>query len=588
MLAKNLRADEAKLTTSYQRIAKEFDAALNNESAASSRFRVNDQDHSSTPFNGNKPTSAFEVLDYSFGVGLNFLLAWQYWLTKGNGLNHPQCLNYVAICEQPLSLSLVQSLHYEWPSLADLAKQLQSQYPEAIKGFHQLHFGRVKLTIVQAPMQHALTQIKPHFNAYLGDQPKTLEPAKYTPPWRRPSLGLLANSHVAVIGAGISGCATAKSLSERGFKVTIIEQAAQLANGASGNRQGMLYAKLPDNATLAGQFHQQGLQYTMAALKRQLSPEHFQACGLLQLALDHQHQKQMAAVIKRRYPEAWLRWLDKEQAAQKAKQPVTAGGLYFPNSGWVSPSHWCEALYTQSQADLWLNTKVSQIHQNPTGTWQLVTTGDKALEMEFDGLVIANATSAQDLLPQVKMPVKSIRGQVSYLATKQSPKLVVCAEGYVTPAQSGVLAVGASYNLRSNDARLCEADHSGNISRLQQVLPSANTMTLENVTGGRVGFRAVTPDYLPMVGPLADEAMVIEQFGKLRQDANYKFTQAMPYLKGLYINVGHGSKGFISAPLSAEILAAQMANESLPVAQCVAGAIDPNRFIIRDLIRRKR
>jgi tRNA 5-methylaminomethyl-2-thiouridine biosynthesis bifunctional protein len=113
-------------------------------------------------------------------------------------------------------------------------------------------------------------------------------------------------------------------------------------------------------------------------------------------------------------------------------------------------------------------------------------------------------------------------------------------------------------------------------------------MTLENVTGGRVGFRAVTPDYLPMVGPLADEAMVIEQFGKLRQDANYKFTQAMPYLKGLYINVGHGSKGFISAPLSAEILAAQMANESLPVAQCVAGAIDPNRFIIRDLIRRKR
>ena len=91
-----------------------------------------------------------------------------------------------------------------------------------------------------------------------------------------------------------------------------------------------------------------------------------------------------------------------------------------------------------------------------------------------------------------------------------------------------------------------------------------------------------------MVGQIADENSVIERFGKLRKDANYKFQQAMPYLQGLYINAGHGSKGLISAPLSAEILASQMANQALPVAQCVARGLDPNRFLIRDLIRRKR
>lgn len=91
-----------------------------------------------------------------------------------------------------------------------------------------------------------------------------------------------------------------------------------------------------------------------------------------------------------------------------------------------------------------------------------------------------------------------------------------------------------------------------------------------------------------MVGQLADEAAVINVFAKLRQDANYKFVQDMPYLPGLYINAGHGSKGFVSAPLSAQISASQMANQSLPVAQCVAWGLDPNRFIIRDLIRRKR
>lgn len=38
-----------------------------------------------------------------------------------------------------------------------------------------------------------------------------------------------------------------------------------------------------------------------------------------------------------------------------------------------------------------------------------------------------------------------------------------------------------------------------------------------------------------MVGQLADEAAVINVFAKLRQDANYKFVQDMPYFtRALY------------------------------------------------------
>ena len=267
------------------------------------------------------------------------------------------------MCEQPLCLTDLQQLHQNWPQLETLSLQLQVQYPPAIKGFHQLDFGQVRLTIVQAESTLALEQIKSQFDVFLGG-PESKPHKAYTPPWQRSSMGATAAGKVAIIGAGISGVASAYSLSRRGFDVTLIEQGPLLASGASGNRLGMLYAKLPDNATIAGQFHQQGLQHSMGQLKRCLDAKYWQACGLLQLATNAKQVAQMQAVIKRQYPSSWLQWLDQTEAEKLALQPLSAGGLYFPNSGWVSPVDWCESLYTQSGANLWLNTNV-QVAANP-------------------------------------------------------------------------------------------------------------------------------------------------------------------------------------------------------------------------------
>ncbi|MDC9720574.1 MAG: FAD-dependent 5-carboxymethylaminomethyl-2-thiouridine(34) oxidoreductase MnmC [Gammaproteobacteria bacterium] len=531
------------------------------------------------------PHGQVQVLDHQFDAGLDFLLTWALWQQSQTALTSQLC--YVAICEQPLPLDALKALHQEWPNLGSLSLQLQTQYPVAIKGFHQLDFGNVKLILIQASPDEALAQLQGPFDVVLNGK-KPQQSTVYQPPWQRPLSGVSCRSKVAVIGAGISGVSTAYSLSKRGFEVTLIEQGPTLASGASGNRQGMLYAKLPDNATIAGQFYQQGLQHSMGLLQRSLSPDFWQSCGLLQLANNPKQVAQMQGVMKRQYPPSWLQWLSQPQAEQLAQQPVCAGGLYFPNSGWVSPAHWCDALYTQSGAYLWLNTRVLALQRTQSQNWQLELKGDRSGYYGFDAVVIANANGAKSLLSEHCVALKSIRGQVSYVESPQSPALVVCGEGYVTPSQNHMFAVGASYNLHTAGAELSEQDHMGNLGRLSEVLPQHKELGLNAIKGGRVGFRAVTPDYLPMVGQLADESLGLSRFAKLRQDANYKFTHDMPYVEGLYINAGHGSKGLISAPLSAEILASSMANQSLPVAQCVAWALDPNRFFIRDLIRRKR
>ncbi|HIG36730.1 MAG TPA: FAD-dependent oxidoreductase [Oceanospirillaceae bacterium] len=534
----------------------------------------------------SRSQAAVQVFDGEFGSGLDFLLTWQWWNTVNSGGS----LIYLAICEQPLTLDQLRQTQKQWPQLNNQSLALQAQYPGPIKGFYQLDFGEVKLILVQAPRAEAITQISAEFDVCLNQCTPNSQTQKlfatYLHPWQRPNKSMAQGSRVAVIGGGISGTATAYSLSRRGFDVTIIEQGQSLASGASGNRQGMLYAKLPDNATVAGQFHQQGLQHSMALLKRSLNSAHWRACGLLQLAKSPREQLQMQTVMAREYPSSWLQYFSLDDAQAIAKQPLAAGGLFFPASGWVSPAHWCLALFEHSRARLWSGSQVQALTQDDG--WQVQVQGDHQGVHHFDAVVLANANDAKTLVPQHQLALKSIRGQVSYVQAQQGPDVVVCGEGYVTPAQSGVLAAGASYNLHTDDVGLSEQDHLDNLQRMADVLPQASNRDLSDVQGGRVGFRSVTPDYLPMVGQIADENTVIERFGKLRKDANYKFQQAMPYLHGLYINAGHGSKGLISAPLSAEILASQMANQALPVAQCVAWGLDPNRFLIRDLIRRKR
>ena len=104
---------------------------------------------------------------------------------------------------------------------------------------------------------------------------------------------------------------------------------------------------------------------------------------------------------------------------------------------------------------------------------------------------------------------------------------------------------------------------------------------------GRAAFRCTSPDYLPIVGPLADAEAFADAYSVLSKDARQIPDTPCPWLEGLYVNSGHGSRGLVTAPLSGELLAAWLDNEPLPLPTAVAQACHPNRFALRRLIRGK-
>jgi tRNA 5-methylaminomethyl-2-thiouridine biosynthesis bifunctional protein len=169
---------------------------------------------------------------------------------------------------------------------------------------------------------------------------------------------------------------------------------------------------------------------------------------------------------------------------------------------------------------------------------------------------------------------------------------VVCAEGYVAPGRLGEHTLGASFDFKSDDLTPTTAEHLGNLELLREISPDlsqrlqADTLPAEQLEG-RAAFRCTSPDYLPIVGPLADRAAFLEAYAVLRKDARQVPDTPCPWLDGLYVNSGHGSRGLITAPLSGELIAAWLDNEPLPLPRSVAEACHPNRFVLRSLIRGK-
>ena len=88
-----------------------------------------------------------------------------------------------------------------------------------------------------------------------------------------------------------------------------------------------------------------------------------------------------------------------------------------------------------------------------------------------------------------------------------------------------------------------------------------------------------------MVGALCDIERLVEQYQRLSVDASTEFSDTAPWLDGLYVSLGHGSKGLITCPIAAEMIAAQITNQPYPLEQELVDLLSPQRFAIRDLIR---
>ncbi|WP_411959318.1 bifunctional tRNA (5-methylaminomethyl-2-thiouridine)(34)-methyltransferase MnmD/FAD-dependent 5-carboxymethylaminomethyl-2-thiouridine(34) oxidoreductase MnmC [Pseudomonas sp. s4] len=599
------------------------------------------------------PHACVVIGETGFGTGMNFYCAWQLFEQHAHAEAR---LHFVSVEKYPLGRDDLARAIRLWPELAAYSQPLLEQYVAVHPGFQQFTFdnGRVTLTLLIGDVLEQLPQLDAQIDVWFLDgfapaknpdmwtpelfaqlarlsHPGTVLGTFTTTGWVRrslvdagfamkkvPGIGkkweVMSGAYVGpvpspgapwytrpaavagprealVIGAGLAGSTTAASLARRGWQVTVLERHDTPAREASGNPQGVLYLKLSAHGTALSQMILAGFGYTRRQLQRLQRGHDWDACGVLQLAFDSKEAERQGKLAGA-FEHGLLHSLERAEAEAIAGVALPAGGLFYPEGGWVHPPALCQQQLQHPGIRLLTHQEVLELRK-VDGQWQ-AWAGERLLA-SAPVVVLAGAADILRFEPCAQLPLKRIRGQITRLpATPSSRALrtVVCAEGYVAPPRGDEHTLGASFDFHSTDLAPTVAEHQGNLALLDEIsVDLAQRLGAAELDPGqlegRAAFRCTSPDYLPIVGPVADAQAFAQAYAVLGRDARQVPDVACPWLDGLYVNSGHGSRGLITAPLSGELVAAWVCGEPLPLPRAVAEACHPNRFALRRLIRGK-
>lgn len=396
--------------------------------------------------------------------------------------------------------------------------------------------------------------------------PKTFD-AKHLPP---PPVQKYKT--VAVIGAGIAGCALAEALTRHGLNVKLYDQNPCPAAEASGNPLAAVYPKISAQSTLADQIYRQAFAYTQNFYCG-LHGSTFNPCGVFIIDRNEDIKSRHQKIAARGLDHDLVQYIDRDIVSGL---DLDCGGLFIPKGGTVSPTSLCHAL---------LN--VARGRGRLTETYNL--NFKKITDIDADIIIIADGTNINQTAETSWIPVEIVRGQTTgWVGSDNSRNLktVICHKGYITPHQNGSHCLGATFDKGAAETTKAEnINHKRNMTQLFDELPHLKTDYDMEGLSGRQSNRVATPDRLPLCGPVIDINQFKKIFATLAQDAKTVFDQTPEYHAGLYVLGALGSHGMTTAPWCAEILARHLSGQGVPVTLSVYNALSPTRFAVRDLIR---
>jgi len=558
--------------------------------------------------------TSFTVVETGFGLGLNFLVTCAALLEDARA---PSRLHYVAVEKHPFAKDDLAAALSRYPELSREAAGLLAVWPLHLPGFHRLHLarGRVTLTLLLGDAQTLLPQLEARADCFYLDgfapekNPEMWSPAIATElarlaapgatlaTWtvagsvraalteagfaveKRAGFGrkreILAGSfpgraqdaaapdrRATIIGAGIAGTSCAERLAARGWEVTLIDRQAAPAREASGNPVGLVRPSLHREDTTLARLSRAALGYALRHLAA-LAEDHllpWRQSGVLRLARDAEQMNRFEAIAEANaLPPDYARCVDVAEAVRLAGRAVRGPGWWIPAAAWVSPPALCSAQLRSERIRRVFSVDVVRLAK--TGeTWRIE--GANGTLAEARQVILANAVEANALLPEAKLLLTPVRGQVSFGPRGARLDVPVSGDGFVAPLEGGGFALGATFQLDDAESAPRVADHEANLARAESLLPGFTAGLDPARLQGRVAFRATTPDRLPIYCKL-------------------------PGHPGVHAALGLGANGLLWAPLCAELLASRMEGDPRPVEKDIAEAVEAGRFALRRAVSLK-
>ena len=353
-----------------------------------------------------------------------------------------------------------------------------------------------------------------------------------------------------IIGAGIVGSACAAECARAGLSVAIVE-AGIVGGGATAAGMGHLVVMDDSEAQFAlTRYSQQLWDEISDELPREVEHD---ACGTIWIAADDEEMVE-ARRKEKFYSDRGVKteMLDAQSLAEAEPnlRPGLLGGLRVPGDSVIYPP--CAAQYfvdqaTAKGAQLFLATAVDRIE---TGGVRLRDGSTISA-----GLVVNSAGSSSPALTR-GLEVKKRKGhlvitdrypnflrhqlvELGYLKSAHSLTAESVAFN-IQPRKTGQLLIGSSRQFEVDGAEVDPSIVTRMLNRAIEYLPGLRKLSsLRTWTG----FRAATPDKLPLIGPHAEHPR-------------------------LYLATGHEGLGITTSLGTAKLLVAQIMNRetAIPVA----------------------
>ena len=550
---------------------------------------------------------SFTVLETGFGLGLNFLAAWDALRADPAG---PPRLHFVSVERHPFAPGDLAAALAPFEELRPLATALLAVWPPPLAGFHRLSFdgGRVHLTRMLGDARELLPQLEASADAlFLAGFSPARNPEMWSPEVVRelarlaapgatlatwtvaggvraalagagfrvekregfgdkremltgmregePATPTRAQRHAVIVGAGLAGTLCAERLATRGWEIDLVDVREKRAIATVGlvrpiaNIRDAVNAQASRPAFLYALQHFRALQHDGYHLV-------WNRCGVLQLADGDDEAARMAAIIAAQgHPPDFLRYVDASEARAIAGRPVRGPGWWMPSGAWVSPASLAVALLGRAGGRVrhHIGRAVERLEREGAD-WRAIDAQGSVIA-EASTLIVANAFDAKRLLPQARLALSCVRGQVTFLppAATRVLDVIVSGSGYVAPLPDGGHVVGATYQHDDAGDDIRAADHRENLARAERMLPGFVDDVPPLSLAGLAGFRATVPDRLPIFGATM--------------------------LPGVWTATGLGSRGLLWAPIGAELIASRLEGEPSPMSRDLAGALSPRRFL---------
>ena len=313
---------------------------------------------------------------------------------------------------------------------------------------------------------------------------------------------------VVIIGAGIVGAACADECARHGMRVALIDRDG-VGGGATAAGMGHLVVMDDSDAQFALTRYSQLL---WQQLRSDLPADvEYEACGTIWVAADDQ---EMAEVYRKRayYERSGVPTVVLDQRALERLEPNLrkglAGGLLVPEDGVLYPP--CAAQFLRERA-LAAQAKLHLGSVLEAGKGRVRLSDGQ--EFVAPAIVNAAGTWAPELTPG--FVVKKRKGHLAI--TDRSPGFVrhqLVELGYlksahsltedsvafnVQPRRTGQILIGSSRQYEVEHSEVDDGILVRMLRRAQQYMPDLAGMSIIRVW---TGFRAATPDKLPLIGPL--------------------------------------------------------------------------------------